>query len=646
MVNFNIALSSIILSSPQQILQQYWGYPQFRGEQENIIASILQKKNVLALLPTGGGKSICFQVPTLLMNGCCLVVSPLVALMKDQVQNLTNKSIAAVAITSELTYKEINLLLQQASNGDFKFIYVSPERLKSYLFKNYIHQLPITLIAIDEAHCISQWGYDFRPSYLQINEALKELPNVPVVLLTASATIKVQQDILQQLQLKDVWVFKQSFERKNISYSVFNLEDKLGKLLSILQNVVGSSLIYCKSRKWANKLAKHLQNLGLKADYYHAGLASNERQTKQENWVNNKIRIMVCTNAFGMGIDKPDVRTVIHFHLPECLENYYQEAGRAGRDGKKAYAVLLYNNDDEKELLDSINQKFPNIETLKHIYQQIANYLNLPIGSGEGLSYNFDLGHFAKTFKLDVLVVANALKAIEQEGHFTFNETVFLSSKVKFIADKFLLEQIEKTNNNQDAVLKCLLRTYEGIYDEETSISEKLVAKLLPAKLEAVLEILKALDERRIIEYKPQKTTPQLCFNYNRAPANHITFNNEKYLWRKQQYTQRLQKFHSYILSNTDCRSQQIASYFGDLSTPPCGICDICLHKKQIPLSAPELLLIKEKIFNLLREKNLDVAFLVDYLKPIQQYKIWQALQFLQDENVILINKHGDIKKV
>jgi ATP-dependent DNA helicase RecQ len=634
------------LHSPQQILHQYWGYTQFRGEQENIITGVLQQKNILALLPTGSGKSICFQLPTLLQKGCCLVVSPLVALMKDQVQNLTQKGIAAIAITAELTYKEINLLLQQACNGAYKFIYVSPERLQSNLFKTYLNRLPICLIAVDEAHCISQWGYDFRPSYLQINEAIKQVPNVPVIALTASATLQVQQDILQQLQLKDTAIFKQSFERKNISYSVFYIEDKLGKLLSVLQNVDGSSLVYCKSRKWAHRLANQLHNLGLKADYYHAGLTSDERQYKQQNWVNNKIRIMVCTNAFGMGIDKPDVRTVIHFHLPECLENYYQEAGRAGRDGKKSYAVLLYNSSDEREFLDLINQKFPSVETLKHIYQQIANYLSLPIGSGEGLSYDFDLGHFAKTFKLDILVVANALKAIEQEGHFSFNETVFISSKIKFIADKFFLEQIEKSSPNQDAVLKCLLRTYEGIYDEETNISEKLIAKLLSTKLETVVEILKELNAKRIIGYKPQKNTPQLYFNYNRAPANHIAFNNEKYLWRKEQYAKRLQSFYSYIHESNICRSQQIARYFGDFAIPTCGLCDVCLQKKQTQLSANELLSIKEKIFGILKEKIVDIAFLLDYLKPMPKYKIWEALKFLQDEKQVFIDKHGNIKKI
>lgn len=633
------------MKSPHKILQQYWGYSQFRGEQETIISAVLKQKNVLALLPTGGGKSICFQVPALLMNGCCLVISPLVALMKDQVQNLANKGIAAIAITAGLTYKEINAILHQACNGNYKFIYVSPERLQSHLFKNYIHQLPINLIAIDEAHCISQWGYDFRPSYLQIKLLLHELPSLPVIALTASATPKVQKDITEQLHLKEVDIFKQSFERKNISYSVFNIEDKLGKLLSILQNVQGSSLVYCKSRKLAHKLCTHLQNLGFVCNYYHAGLTFTERLQKQQDWIQNKIRIMVCTNAFGMGIDKPDVRTVIHYHLPECLENYYQEAGRAGRDGKKAYAVLLYTNADEKEFLDSPNTKFPSMEVLKNVYQQIANYLSLPIGVGEAMSYDFDLGHFSKTFKLDVLVVSNALKAIEQEGHFTFNEAVFLPSKINFIADKFLLEEIEKTNPNEDAVLKCLLRTYEGIYDEETSISEKLLAKLIPAKLEKVVDILHQLHNKKIIKYQPQKTTPQLFFNYNRAPANHLTFNNENYLWRKQQYVQRIQAFHNFLKEKDDCKAQQIAHYFGDNTTPLCGICDVCLHKKQTPLAATELMEIKEKLLSILKDKTIPIATLLPQLKPTANYKIWQAIQFLQDEKVISINKFGEVKK-
>lgn len=634
------------MQSPNEILKQYWGYTKFRGEQENIINAVLNKQYVLALLPTGGGKSVCFQIPTLLIEGCCLVVSPLIALMKDQVQNLQNKGISAIAITAGLTYKEINSILLQACQGRYKFIYVSPERLQSSLFKNYVHQIPICLIAIDEAHCISQWGYDFRPSYLQINSLISELHQIPVIALTASATPKVQADIIEQLNVKNVVVFKQSFERKNISYSVFNIEDKLGKLLSILQNVPGSSLVYCKSRKVAHSLSEQLHNLGFSADYYHAGLNPTERQQKLQNWLQNKIRVMVCTNAFGMGIDKPDVRSVIHYHLPDCLENYYQEAGRAGRDDKKSYAVLLYNNADEKEFLELPTIKFPSIETLKHIYQQVANYLNLPIGNGEGQSYDFDIGHFSKTFKLDILVVINALKAIEQEGHFTFNESVFLPSKINFIADKFLLEEIEKNNHNENEVIKCLLRTYEGIYDEETAISEKLIAKLIPAKLSVVSSLLQQLHSKKIIEYKPQKTTPQLYFNYNRAPANHLTFNNEKYLWRKQQFVQRLQAMHQFLIENNECKAQQINNYFGDNATPLCGVCDVCLAKKQTPLKANELLFIKEKILSKIESKPIAIGLLLQQLKPLSTYKIWQAIPFLQDEKVIAINKFGEIKKL
>lgn len=633
------------MQTPQQILKQYWNFDDFRGNQESIIQSVLDGKDTLALLPTGGGKSICFQVPALTKEGLCLVISPLIALMKDQVENLQKKNIAAIALHSGLSFVEVKNILQNAVNDTYKFLYVSPERLESNLFKDYLINLNVNLLAVDEAHCISQWGYDFRPSYLNVVKLRNVFPHTPVIALTASATPKVQHDIIEQLQLKNTITFRQSFERKNISYSIFNIEDKLGKLLSVLQNVPGSSLVYCKSRKFAHKLAAHLQNLGIVTDYYHAGLPATERQQKQEDWIHNRIRVMVCTNAFGMGIDKPDVRSVIHFHLPNCIENYYQEAGRAGRDGKKSFAVLLYNNADEKEFLESLNTRFPSIGTLKHIYQQIANYLNLPIGIGEGNSYDFDLGHFAKTYSLDIIEVINSLKAIEQEGHFTFNEAVFLPSKINFLADKFLLQEIEKNNPNQDAIVKCLLRTYEGIYDDETSISEKFIAKLVKTKLSTVVEILQQLHDNRILDYKPQKTTPQLFFNYNRAPANHITFNNKKYLWRKQQYTQKLQAMQSFLKEKNECRAQLIASYFGDETTPICGICDVCLQKKQTPLTAQELEWLKEKIFAILQNNSMPVTLLLPQLKPFARYKIWQGLLFLQDEKVITIDKFGVVKK-
>jgi ATP-dependent DNA helicase RecQ len=451
--------------SSTQILKQYWGYDAFRGEQEKIINTVIAGKNVLALLPTGGGKSICFQVPALMKDGLCLVISPLIALMKDQVENLKRRNISAIALYSGMSYYDVRETLQQTVQGNYKFLYLSPERLETRLFKEYLSALNISLVAIDEAHCISQWGYDFRPPYLRIVNLLKELNNVPAIALTASATPLVQKDILEKLQLKDIQVFQQSFEKSNLSYSVFHVDSKINKIIHILNSVQGSSIVYCKNRRLTKQVAELLQLQNISADFYHAGLAQQERNNKQINWINNQTRVMVCTNAFGMGIDKPDVKTVVHYDVPDCLENYYQEAGRAGRDGNKAYAVLLFQQEDIKELKVLPDKRFPLMYDIKKVYQCLADYLQIPVGIGEGNYYDFDLLQFCKNFNLDSILVINVLKVLEQEGHLLFTENIFLPSKVQFTADKFLLEDFEKSHPQLEPVMKCLLRTYSGIYD-------------------------------------------------------------------------------------------------------------------------------------------------------------------------------------
>ena len=622
--------------SPLQLLQQYWNFSSFRGEQEKIIQSILHKKDTIALLPTGGGKSVCFQIPALMQNGLCLVISPLIALMKDQVENLLKKNIPALYIHSGMNFFEIRQTLENAASGNFKFLYVSPERLSTELFLNYLHELNISFIAVDEAHCISQWGYDFRPAYLSISLLRNQLPNVPVIALTASATPIVQKDIVEKLQFKHHNIFRQSFQRKNLSYSVFKVDSKINKLIEILNSVQGSSIVYCSSRRQTKTVADLLALQNIAADFYHAGLPQDERNTKQQNWMNNTTRVMVCTNAFGMGIDKAGVRTVVHYNTPDCLENYYQEAGRAGRDEKKAFAVLLYQTQDEKYLKELPQQNFPDINAIRKIYQALVDYLQMPVGIGEGNYYDFDLFDFAKKFQLESKHVIAVLKVLEQEGLIDFNENIFLPSHVQFIAGRNILNEIEKTYPQLDAVTKCLLRTYGGIYDNRISINEKQIAKLCKLPYSKVFSDLKTLHQLNIIDYLPQKETPQIYFLTNRTSAATLEINFENYSKRKKQYEARIETLLNY-LHLTCCRSKFIAAYFGDENHADCGICDNCLQQKKNNLSGGNVVEAMQYILQQASEKEISVQQLLQQNSSFNKQIIWQAIEFLQAEGKIMM---------
>lgn len=625
------------MHSAGSILKKYWGYSAFRGVQEAVIQSVLEGKDTLALLPTGAGKSVCFQVPAMLQDGVCLVISPLIALMKDQVEQLAERGITAVTINSSMNFFEVRQALQRAASGDYKFIYLSPERLQSRLFREYLPALQVSLIAVDEAHCISQWGYDFRPSYLRIATLREELPGVPVIALSASATAVVQTDIIKKLLFREYRCLRQSFKRANLSYSVFEVESKINKVLEILKNVPGSSIIYCKNRRLTQQVAELLQLQQLSADHYHAGLPQEERTRKQESWMRGQTRVMVCTNAFGMGIDKPNVRTVIHYDLPDSIENYYQEAGRAGRDGVKAYAVALYQKQDKEALANLADLRYPAITVIKQVYQSIADYLSIPIGSGEGNYYDFDLQQFCQNFRYEPQMVTNVLKALEWEGHLSFNENIFLPSQVMFMSPKELLEQFEQANPELETMAKTLLRTYEGIYDNRISISEKKISRLTRTGIDVVKQQLHRLQSYGVIEYLPQKETPQLYFHWNRAPARHLHIDLDAYLERKRQYAERVQALQNY-LGHEGCRSEYISGYFGESAGENCACCDNCIRQRSTPLDSKDFRVIEEKIFAHIPVAGIEIAELLPLMEGYPKEKVWQVLEFLQTERKLRVS--------
>ncbi|MEQ1678396.1 MAG: ATP-dependent DNA helicase RecQ, partial [Chitinophagaceae bacterium] len=579
------------MPSIHSILKQYWGFDNFRPLQEDIINAVLEGHDTLALMPTGGGKSLCYQVPAMVKDGMCLVISPLIALMKDQVENLRRKSITAFAIYSGMSRKEVINTFKVATESNCKFLYVSPERLETPLFKEYLPGLDITLIAVDEAHCVSQWGYDFRPPYLRIAALREELPNIPILALTASATPDVQQDICDKLTSPPTslpsgrggqtpftadsfihWkIFRQSFERANLSYSIFKVDSRIHKIIEILRKVPGTSIVYCKSRKRTKEISDLLQLQAISSDYYHAGLVQEERNKKQEAWINNKTRVIVCTNAFGMGIDKPDVRTVIHADVPDCLENYYQEAGRAGRDGKHSYAVLLYDERNMQELEEMASLRFPSLEDIRNVYQAVANYLQIPTGAGEGQYYDFDISDFLVKFKLVSHITLYSLKALEQDGWLAFNEQVFIPSKAVFKINKSALYDYEISNPLLEDCIKTLLRAYEGIFDQQASISEKMMAGLMKTDAMEVTRQLQQLHQAGVIEYQPQKDTPQLYLLRSRIKADEVSVNMVLYNERKEQFRRRMKQMVSYVQEATECRSRIIGAYFGDPEIKPCG---------------------------------------------------------------------------
>ena len=629
--------------SIQDILSQYWGYDAFRPLQQEIIEAVLHGEDVLALLPTGGGKSLCYQVPALAQDGICLVISPLIALMKDQIENLRNKGIMALGIYSGMSRRQIAQTLKNAAYGDYKFLYLSPERLETALFLEFLPALHVNLIAVDEAHCISQWGYDFRPSYLRIAALRKELPEVPLLALTASATPNVQQDICEKLHMKTPRRFQQPFARPNLSYSVFCSDSKQAKLVDVISKVSGTAIVYCKSRKRCVEIANLLTMHGIAAQFYHAGLAAEQRSRRQEAWIKNELRVMVCTNAFGMGIDKPDVRLVVHADAPDSLESYYQEAGRAGRDGKKSYAVLLYNEKDLEELQAQHTKRFPTFDEIKTVYQALVNFLQIPIYTGEDTTFTFHFETFVRQFKLDTNRALYALKALESDGWILFNEKSFTPSTLVFTTSKNGLRDFFKEHPQYEDLLTTLLRTYGGIFDFPVFISEQTIARLVRSNAATVHEDLKKISAFRVIDYTPQADDPQIIFCKHRVATDDLTMNLQLYNKRREAYAARVQKMVSYI-QTAICRSTSINNYFGDTDTAPCGICDNCLRVKSTTLSAEEFENIYTTIRAQLAVRSHTAAELLQQLNGIQKEKAWKVIHYLQAEKKLQADKHGLLK--
>ena len=631
------------MPSIHEILKAHWGFDAFRPLQQDIIEAVLEKKDTLALLPTGGGKSLCYQVPALAQNGICIVVSPLIALMKDQIENLRRKGILALGIYSGLSRRQIVQTLKNAAYGDYKFLYVSPERLETGLFLEFLPALNINLIAVDEAHCISQWGYDFRPSYLRIAALRAELPGVPLLALTASATPLVQQDICEKLQLKLPRRFQQSFARPNLSYSVFCVDSKRSKLVDVISKVPGTAIVYCKSRKRCVDIAGLLAMHGISAQFYHAGLNAEERSRRQESWINNDIRVMVCTNAFGMGIDKPDVRLVLHADAPDSLESYYQEAGRAGRDGKKSYAVLLYSEPDIGELETQHTKRFPALADIKVVYNALVNFLQIPVNTGEDMAFNFRLEKFITHFKVESSLALYVLKALESDGWIHFNERSFSPSTLGFTATKQTLHDFLKTYPQHENLVTTLLRTYGGIFDFPVAVSETVLAQLTRSHTETVHGDLKKLAAAGIVDYTPQAGEPQIIFRKHRVAADDLTLNWQQYNKRKETYAARVAKMLDYIKSPS-CRSTVINTYFGDATTAPCGICDNCLRAKNLTLSTKEF----DAVYKIIRAKldgqSLTINALLQGLNSAQKEKAWKVVLYLQAEKKLHTDKHGVLK--
>jgi ATP-dependent DNA helicase RecQ len=617
-----------------KILFQYWGYRTFRTLQEEVVQAAYEGRDTLALMPTGGGKSVCFQVPALAKEGICLVVTPLIALMKDQVENLHKKEIKAQAIYSGMTSREIKIALDACLYGECKFLYLSPERLGTDVFRALVQHMNVNLIAIDESHCISQWGYDFRPSYLKIAELRDIVPNAPVLALTATATPEVAQDIMERLRFREKNLLKKSFERKNLVYVVRQTEDKRKELLKIAAAVPGTAVVYVRTRGATAEVATFLRENGFSADSYHGGMGNEERSSKQDQWKSGATHIMVATNAFGMGIDKADVRWVAHMELPDSLEAYYQEAGRAGRDEKKAYAVLLYNNMDKVSMDKRYAVAFPPIEEIRRVYHALGSYLQIPTGTGRDTVHDFNMRDFCTAYKIHSLTAYSALQFLQRDGYIELTDEINNPSRIMFVVDRDELYKVQVANPSLDLVIKALLRAYSGLFSQYSPIDEAYIAHAINLTPNDVYTAIRKLEQMKILSYIPRKKTPLIIYTENRLDDKNLRITKENYADRKARYVRRTEHMLTYASSSAKCRSQQLLAYFGETDSYRCGQCDVCLERNELDMSKYEFDELLAHIKKQLSEQPLSFENLIDTF-PKKAEKMLKVVRWLLDNGKI-----------
>ena len=623
----------------RNILKEYWGYSDFRPGQKEIIKAAYQGNDLLALMPTGGGKSICFQVPALLKEGICIVVTPLIALMKDQVENLKAKGIRALSIHSGLTFQEIDIALDNAIYGGYKFLYLSPERLHTDIFKIRLSKMEVSMVVVDEAHCISQWGYDFRPAYLQITQLRALLPKVSFMALTATATPKVAQDIMEKLGFKEHRLFVNSFERKNIAYVVREAQDKMGQMLRISQGIPGSGIVYVRERKKTIEISNFLCANGIEADSYHAGMSMELRNAKQEAWKSGKKRIIVSTNAFGMGIDKSDVRFVCHYDLPESIEAYFQEAGRCGRDEQKSFAVLLYNSSDSKRLKQIYQLSFPNLDYIKSVYQNLFVYLGIAYGCGKEMVFDFNIEEFSQRFKLLPSAAWHALSCLEQEGYFTLSEESDHPARIHFIVSRDELYRVQLNSLEMDRFIKIILRIYPGLFSSFVPIDETFLAQQFQCSVNMVKEYLIQLSRLHIINYIPQKRSPQIYFVEERLQNEDVHISMNEYLAKKERFKERIEAMLNYAQSSSVCRSKQLLAYFGEVQKQRCGQCDICL-RRGAKNTTSELEELRSEVLGKLEAGPLPVQVLIPLFNRDPE-QIIELLRWMVEQGELLYGADG-----
>ena len=624
----------------KQILIKYWGHTNFRPMQEEIIQSVLATKDTLALLPTGGGKSVCFQIPCLMQDGICIVISPLISLMKDQVEHLKSKGIKSVAITSGMSKNEVDVALGNCIYGNYKFLYLSPERLQNKMVQERIRQMNVNLITVDEAHCISEWGYDFRPSYLHIAEIREVIPDVPILALTATATADIIDDIQDKLLFSEKHLLQSSFVRENLSYVVINTENKKTKLVKILNHFKSSAIVYVGSRKETKEITQLLRTHNISSDYYHAGLDMHVRNQKQEKWTHNEIRVMVATNAFGMGIDKENVRVVVHINTPTSLEAYFQEAGRAGRDGTLAYAILLTNKSDRIDLSRFILSQFPTVQEIRDCYQKIADYFHIAVDTAEGESFEFDINDFCERYNLKTYKTYNILKYLQKEEFIKLTDSIHSPSKLHFIVDNTELYRFQVANVHYDSFIKLLLRSYSGLFENYVTINEQTLSSRFNSPPTQVMDLLEKLQQLEILKYLPRTNAPKLIFTKNRAEASTIRISEEILEKRKDLKTQKMESIIAYAENSTICRTQQLLEYFGEENNYKCGKCDVCVERKKLDISDLEFEKIKKYLQNILSEKAMISSEIINIITDVREEKVLKVLQWLLDNGKIKLTEN------